>query len=290
VGGNTVIMFRAKMLGLFRLFRFELPFTAGVCVILGELLALGKLPTTIEIVLGFLSVFFISASSLILNDYFDIEIDKINAPERPLPAGLVTGQDVILLSIVVTMLGFIAGYLISLEALLVVILVWAVGFLYNWRFKKAGFIGNLMVSFSVGMTFVFGGVAVGRLSEKIVWFFAIMVILIDLGEEIAADAMDIEGDRQVGSRSLALVLGPENALRISGAIFLLVTVTSSLPFLLGWLEWIYLFPFLLMDVVILYSTSKLLDSRIANRRIYIRWIYLSGLVAFLIFIIIRIVR
>ncbi len=278
------------MLGLFRLFRFELPFTAGVCVILGELLALGKLPTTIEIVLGFLSVFFISASSLILNDYFDIEIDKINAPERPLPAGLVTGQDVVLLSIVVTMLGFIAGYLISLEALLVVILVWAVGFLYNWRFKKAGFIGNLMVSFSVGMTFVFGGVAVDRFFEKIVWFFAIMVMLIDLGEEIAADAMDIKGDRQVGSRSLALVLGPENALRISGAIFLLVTVTSSLPFLLGWLEWIYLFPILLMDVVILYSTSKLSDSRIENRRIYIRWIYLSGLVALLIFIIIRMVR
>jgi geranylgeranylglycerol-phosphate geranylgeranyltransferase len=282
-------MFRARMLGLFRLFRFELPFTAGVCVILGELLALGELPSTTEIVLGFLSIFFISAASLILNDYFDIEIDKINAPERPLPAGLVTERDVILLSIVVTMLGFIAGYLISLEALLVIIMVWAVGFLYNWRFKKAGFVGNLMVSFSVGMTFVFGGIAVGKPFEVIVWFFAIITALIDLGEEIAADAMDIEGDRKVGSRSLALVFGRENALRISGVLFSLVIVASGLPFLLGWLEWIYLFPILLMDAVILYSTSKLLDSRIVNRRIYIRWIYLSGLVAFSTFIFIRMV-
>lgn len=277
-------MFRTRMLGLFRLFRFELPFTAGVCVILGELLASGKLPSTAGIVLGFLSFFFISAASLILNDYFDIEIDRINAPERPLPSGLVTERDVVLLSFAVTMLGFVTGYLISLEALLVVIFVWAVGFLYNWRFKKAGFIGNLMVSFSVGMTFVFGGIAVDRPFESMVWFFAIMVMLIDLGEEIAADAMDIEGDRKIGSRSLALVLGRENALRISGATFLLVIVTSSLPFLFGWLEWIYLFPILLMDVVILYSTGKLLDSRIVNRRIYIRLIYLSGLVAILIFI------
>jgi len=53
-------MFRTRILGLFRLFRFELPFNAGVCVILGELLALGKLPNTTEIVLGFLSIFFIS--------------------------------------------------------------------------------------------------------------------------------------------------------------------------------------------------------------------------------------
>ncbi|MCC4767151.1 prenyltransferase [Methanosarcina sp. DH1] len=283
-------MLRPKILGLFRLFRFELPFTAGVCVILGELLALGALPTTTEIVLGFLSIFFISATALILNDYFDLEIDRINAPERPLPAGLVTEQEVILLSIVVAILGLITSYLISLEALLVVILVWAVGLLYNWRFKKAGLIGNLMVSFSVGMTFIFGGIAVNKPFEIIVWFFAVIVMLVDLGEEIAADAMDIEGDSRAGYHSLALELGREKALKISGAVFLLVVVASSLPFFLGWLEWIYLFPILLIDIVILYSTGKLLDSRTANRRIYIRWIYLTGLVAFIIFIIIRMVR
>ncbi|MPN00878.1 Protoheme IX farnesyltransferase [bioreactor metagenome] len=111
-------------------------------MVLGELLALGTVPTIAEIILGFLSIFFISATSLILNDYFDIESDKINAPERPLPAGLVSERDVILLSIVVAMLGFITSYMISLEALLVIILVWAVGFLYNWRLKRAGFIGS----------------------------------------------------------------------------------------------------------------------------------------------------
>jgi geranylgeranylglycerol-phosphate geranylgeranyltransferase len=164
-----------------------------------------------------------------------------------------------------------------------------VGFLYNWRFKKAGFIGNLMVSFSVGMTFIFGGIAVNKPFETIVWFFAIILMLVDLGEEIAADAMDIEGDYRAGSRSLALVMGREKALKISGAIFLLVVFASSLPFLFGWLERIYLFPILLIDAVILYSTNKLLDSRIKNRRIYIRWIYLTGLVAFSIFIIIRMI-
>jgi geranylgeranylglycerol-phosphate geranylgeranyltransferase len=283
-------MLGTKILGLFRLFRFELPFTAGVCVILGELLALGKLPITTEIVLGFLSVFFISASSLILNDYFDIESDKINAPERPLPAGLVTRQDVVLLFFVVTALGFIASTMINFTALLVVILAWTVGFLYNWRFKKTGLFGNLMVSFSVGMTFIFGGIAVDRPFARAVWSFAIMVFLIDLGEEIAADAMDVLGDQQAGSRSLPVLLGRENALKISAAIFLLVTVFSCLPFLFGWIEWASVFPILLMDVAILYSTIKLLDSKITNRRIYIRLIYLSGLVAILIFIILKMVR
>jgi len=276
--------------GLWRLFRFELPFTAGVCVVLGSLLALGQFPTLAEIALGFFSVFFISAAALILNDYFDIESDRINAPHRPLPAGLVTEREVILLAAVVTMLGFVTGYLVSPAALLVVIVVWLVGFLYNWRFKRSGLPGNLMVSFSVGMTFIYGGIVVGRPWEALVWFFGVLVLLINLGEEIAADAMDVAGDQLVASRSLAVQLGSERALCISAAIFLAVILISGLPFLFGWLDWIFLLPILLMDGVILYATRKLLDARIANRRVYIRWIYLSGLGMLLIFILISLIR
>jgi geranylgeranylglycerol-phosphate geranylgeranyltransferase len=277
-----------KIKGLLCLFRFELPFTAGVCVIFGELLALGQLPSITAMVLGFLSVFCISAAALILNDYFDIDSDRINAPERPLPAGLVTERDIVLLFVAVTIFGFISASMISVEAFVVVVLVWVLGFLYNWRLKKSGFLGNLIVCVSVSMTFILGGIAVNKPFETVVWFFALWVMRIDLGEEIAADAMDMEGDRRAGSRSLALVYGPQNALKISGAIFLFVVAASSIPFLLGWFELLYLFPFLLADGVILYSTMRLLDSKTAHRRVYIRSIYLSGLVSLLMLIIIRI--
>jgi len=277
----------AKIQGLWRLFRFELPLTAGVCVILGELLALGRFPSVRAALLGFLSVFLISAAALILNDYFDLESDKINAPHRPLPSGLVTGQEVVMLTAGVTVLGLLTSYLLSLEALLLASLVWVVGFLYNWRFKRAGFWGNLLVSFSVGMTFIFGGIAAGAPFERVVWLFASLSFLVNLGEEIAADAMDVAGDRVAGSRSLAVLYGSEAALKVSAALFLLVIVVSGLPFLLGWLDWLYALPLGLMNLVILYSTVKLLDARQANRRKYIRYIYLSGLLAFTVFIAIR---
>jgi geranylgeranylglycerol-phosphate geranylgeranyltransferase len=276
-----------KMLALWRLFRFELPFSAGVCVVLGQLLAVGQFPSAREMLLGFLSVFFISAAALILNDVFDLEIDKINAPHRPLPAGQVTQREVVFLFCAVTALGFLASFLLGLTALLVTVLVWAVGFLYNWRLKKAGLWGNLMVSFSVGMTFIFGGISVGQRFEPAVWFFASLSLLINLGEEIAADAMDVEGDRQAGSRSLAVWLGRENALKISAAIFALVCLSTSLPFWFGWLEWVDLLPLLLMDGVILHATAGLLDKRQVNRRVYIRWIYLSALAAILAVILMR---
>lgn len=280
---------KSKLSGLVRLFRFELPFTAGLCAVLGQLLALSALPTVSEMILGFLSVFLISAAALILNDYFDIESDKINAPNRPLPSGLVSKQDVILLTVGVTLLGVITGWLISTAAVLVIMGVWVIGFLYNWRFKKVFLVGNLMVSLSVGMTFIFGGVSVNRPFSHLVWFFAAWVFLINLGEEIAADAMDIEGDRKAGSRSLALVLGREKALKISASLFLIVIAASSLPFVLGWLGWLYLPPFILTDAVMFYALIKLLHVEDDQGRIYIRWIYMSGMVTLIIIIILRLI-
>ena len=60
-------MNKAQIIGLYRLFRFELSFTAGICVFVGQLLPLGHLPSLNQAVFGFLSFFFISATALILN-------------------------------------------------------------------------------------------------------------------------------------------------------------------------------------------------------------------------------
>lgn len=276
-----------RVRGLIRLFRFELPFSAGTCVVLGMFLALGSIPPLDKLVLGFLSFFFISATALILNDYFDIEIDRINAPHRPLPSGMVTKQDVLILSIVVAGLGFLASMLISLQAFAATFLVWGIGVLYNWRFKRSGLLGNLMVSVSVGMTFIFGGIVVGQPADINVLWFGAIAMLLDLGEEIAADAMDAEGDAVVGSRSVAILYGRDRALQVSAGIFGMLILVSLAPFLLGTVSLIYLIPIALMDLVIAYSTVRLLDPNTRNPRGFIRLIYLSGLGAMLLFIALR---
>jgi len=280
-------MTKSKLAALSRLFRLDLSVTAGICVFLGELLALGRLPSVAQAIYGFLSIFCISATALILNDYFDIETDRINAPSRPLPSGLVSKSEVLILSVVVALLGFLFGFLISLQALAVTIGVWIVGFLYNWRFKRTGIWGNLFVAFSVGMTFIFGGIAVGNPFEVVVWYLAVTTFLVDLGEEIAADALDVDGDRRTGSRSLAVVWGPERAMALAAGVFGLVVAGSAVPFVLGWLSWIYLPAIIIWDCFVLYSVIHLLNARRANRIRDIRRIYLSGLGMIIAFIIIR---
>jgi geranylgeranylglycerol-phosphate geranylgeranyltransferase len=278
-----------RLTGLLRLFRFELSCTAGACVLLAELLALGRLPSLVQAVSGFLSFFFISAAALILNDFFDIETDRINAPSRPLPAGLVTKTDALLLSALVAVLGFLSAGMSGPGAFVVVFIVWLAGFFYNWRLKKYGFIGNLFVGLSVGMSFIFGGIAVGNPFEKVVWFLAIMTMLVDLGEEIAADALDLEGDRKTGSRSLAVLFGSQAAMRTAVSFYGTVVATSAVPFIFGWLGWFYLPPVVIFDALIIYSAKNLLNPRMSDRINDIRRIYLGGSAMILVFIIIRLV-
>ncbi|MBC7085989.1 MAG: UbiA family prenyltransferase [Methanomethylovorans sp.] len=281
-----------KIKGLTGLLRSELPFCAGVCVVTGQILALGRFASFYETVFGFLSVFFISASILVLNDYFDVETDKLNAPHRPIPSNMVTPLEALLLSMALMVFGITLSYLISIIALLISIILFIIGFLYNRNYKKSGLPGNLMVSFSVGMTFIYGGVSVGSPLNNIVWLFGAIAALIDLGEEIAADAMDMQGDLLINSRSLAIKYGKKVALRISSYIFIFVILLTSVPFIVGWLPAIYLIPIAIMDLAIAYPSLRLLGSvdDVNAGRKYIRWIYLGATLGLLVFILIRLLE
>jgi geranylgeranylglycerol-phosphate geranylgeranyltransferase len=274
-----------KLKGLLQLVRPELPFSAGICVVMGQLLALGEFAPVEIAAAGFLSVFLVSASILVLNDYFDVETDKINAPQRPIPSGVVSQSGALYVSLALLAGGLILSFYISSAALIFAAGLAVIGFLYNSRFKKNGLAGNLMVSFSVGMTFIFGGLSVGQPFNKAVIFFAVIAALINLGEEIAADSMDVKGDLQIGSRSLAIIYGRTAAVKTSVSIFFIVIVLSLIPFALEWFPLIYLLPIAVMDISVGYSALKLLHSGEEEGRLYIRRIYLGATLGILLFLV-----
>ncbi len=226
---NNPTMLQKKLTAMLRLLRPELPLAAGTCTVAGQILALGRLPPLGAGALAFACVFCISASALVLNDYFDLEVDRVNAPNRPLPSGLVTPNEVIGLGVLLTLAGLLAAGYFGLPALLLCLLLWLVGFLYNWRFKQSGLPGNLMVSTSVGATFAFGAFSVQDPWNRVAWVFALIAFFVDLGEEIAGDGMDMEGDRLRSSRSIALLRGRRFALRLAVGLWgVVILLTLSL--------------------------------------------------------------
>ncbi len=274
-----------KIKAIIQIFRPELPFAAGICVILGELIALGRFPSAHQVILGFTSVFFISGSALVLNDYFDLEVDRVNMPERPLPSGSLSPTEALVLTGAAIAIGLVASLWIGVPAFLFCVLACTVGILYNWKFKEAGLAGNLMVSSSVAFTFLFGGIAVGEPWNKIVWCFAAMAFCIDLGEEIAGDAMDMEGDKKRDSKSIAIIKGRKFALAASSSLFGLVVLLSFIPVTFHWLGTSYLLMIFITDILIVVFTIRLLKSKTPREgRSSMRGIYLGASVGMLAFL------
>ncbi len=169
---------------------------------------------------------------------------------------------------------------------LLALVVWGLGFLYNWRLKASGFWGNLIVGFSVAMTFVIGGIGVGQPWNRTVWLFGLIALVFDLAEEIAGDAMDAEGDQKRGSRSIAILWGRRKALLVSAGLFGVMVVLSWVPIFRGELGLSYRVPILLLDGLIVVWVVKLLRSRTsAEGRWAMRALYLSGSVGLLTFLV-----
>jgi geranylgeranylglycerol-phosphate geranylgeranyltransferase len=279
------VTIQQKSRALVQLIRPELPAAAGLCVVVGQAIALGKLPPISWVGLGFLLGFLLSSSAMIFNDYFDLEVDRINAPQRPLPAGLLTPFEALAFGCLAAVIALVVALVIHPIAFLACLVAWLLGFLYNWKLKAAGLWGNLIVSANVATTFIIGGVSVRQTATPMVWIFALIAFMFDLAEEIAGDAMDMAGDQKRSSKSLAILYGKQTALRISALLFALVILLTFLPVLRGETGLGYLIPISIMDILILFFGHKLLKSLSPQAgRAAMRAIYVSATLGLLAFI------
>ncbi|TDP88929.1 geranylgeranylglycerol-phosphate geranylgeranyltransferase [Halanaerobium saccharolyticum] len=274
-----------KIKGLIRLLRPELPFAAGISVIIGEIVSLGKLPSLSELALGFMWGFFLSGAAMILNDYFDIEVDKVNSPDRPLASGLISSNTAVIFTIIISLLGLLVSFFINRAAVLLYIIFWIIGFLYNWKFKEKGLVGNLFVSSSVAVTIILGAIVVSNPWNIGVIIFSMMLFVFDLGEEIAADAMDVEGDKKRNIKSIAILMGRKKALNISFSLFIIFILLSFLPVIFDLFGISYFIIISLTNILILFWGIKLIKSKtIKKGRLYVRRLYFSGILGLLLII------
>ena len=275
-----------KIKGLIRLFRPDLSLAAGLCTVGGQIIATGHLASWPVTLLGFLCAFGCSGAALVVNDYFDFEVDKINAPERPLPSGAVTKREAILLGILISLLGLIPAALLGSVCFIFTLIFWVIGFLYNWRFKETGLPGNLMVSSSVAFTFILGAMTVGQPWNALVWVFAMMAFFIDLGEEITGDALDLEGDRQRGARSIARSFGKPFALRTAVTLWGVVILLGWIPVLTGLMGVLYILTILAVDgLIIFYSARLMRTDDVSTQRQCMKGIYMGATLVVLAFLI-----
>lgn len=224
-----------RVAGFVRLVRPVNGLMMGFAVIIGASLVLAE-PFSVNIVfkllLGYVTAFTLTSVSMIMNDYYDKETDRINEPGRPIPSGLVRPNESLVLAAALTVIGFAAAFLVNSTCLIVAVISWIVSVTYNTMGKRKGLPGNFLVSTCVAIPFVYGNFVVGQSLGLKAVFFAALAFLSNTGREVAKGIADVEGDRTEGMRTVAVSHGEKTAAQAASLFFLSAIGLSLLPVVL----------------------------------------------------------
>jgi len=233
----------------------------GFAVIIGYFVSKPANASPEAIVLGFVTGFSICAFSMVVNDYYDIEVDRVNQPTRPLPSGQVSKNGAVGIAAAMLFLGFAAtAPLMNLEAVLIVALYSFLAWLYDFQAKKYGVAGNLIVASSLAIPFIYGGaISGGHVLDSLLLFMASTSFLAGVGREVVKAMADVPGDQKRGVRSYASVHGMRAASLLGAAFFLLAVVTSVLPLALISVNIFYKIGVVVPDAAFVYLAYRIMS-------------------------------
>jgi geranylgeranylglycerol-phosphate geranylgeranyltransferase len=253
------------------------------------------------IVVSGLVVAFIAAGGYVINDYYDVEADRISKPWRPIVSGKVSRSFARLFAYILFGLGLMISILWYWGDVYVIGFTFLNAILvheYSRWIKRTGFLGNLVIAFNSASTIVFGSLAAShdiigfaeiRVRTLIPAFYAFLLVL---GREIVKGIEDVEGDKAAGTRTLAVALGLQYAYIASAAILLSVIALSPLPYFSGLFNVAYLILAIIVDVLVMYSiltlrvcffkASNLCIQAARKARSILKWSFAIGAAAFLV--------
>lgn len=166
-----------------------------------------------------------------INDYFDIAIDRVNRPDRPLPRSAVTPALAVILWIVLSLVGISLNLFLNSSAFWIAVAAVVVLFAYSARLKRTVLIGNIVVAAMTGLAFLYGAVVADAPGKALFPF--LFAFLLNLGREILKDIQDMAGDEKDGAITMPLKYGVPASLAASTATFLLLIAATIVPFSLG---------------------------------------------------------
>ena len=251
----------------------------GFAVIIGYFVSRPSAVSPFAIALGYVTGFAVCAFSMVVNDYYDIEVDRVNQPSRPLPSGRVSKGGAVGVAIATLAIGIAAAFLtLNLVAVVIAASYALLAWLYDYRVKAYGLVGNLIVASSLAIPFIYGGaLSRGNVFGSLLLFMASTSLLAGVGREVVKAMADVPGDKKRGIRSLAAVHGLRSASLVGAVFFLAAVVTSLLPLALLRVNLFYEFGVVLPDLAFVYLALSILRHADAEGALKVKRSALMGM-------------
>lgn len=265
------------------------------------------MPTHIFVLLVLASVL-IAAAGYIINDYFDLNIDLINKPQKLVVEKHIRRRWAILWHMGLSMLGIAISFYISWKAG-----AWWLGFantgcvialwFYSTTFKKRLLSGNIIISLMTAWVVLVVGFLQWRMTPwgwdefsykmkltRLTFLYAGFAFIISVIREVVKDMEDLPGDERYGCRTMPIVWGV-NASKVFAATWMVVLIGALvivqvyvLPF--QW-WWPALYCTVLIILPLLYLLRKLYTAKLPEDFHHIsnglKFVMLTGILSMIFF-------
>ena len=198
-----------------------------------------------------LSSVFIAAAGYIINDYFDLNIDRVNKPDKLVVEKIIKRRWAIIWHLILSLIGFVISVWVCFKIIdwhtmvvaainfLCVIVLW----LYSTIYKRKLLVGNILISLLTAWT-----ILILYLINMRSWFmikilyqtkhnyemastklfkyaivYAGFAFIISLIREVIKDMEDMEGDEKYGCKTMPIVWGIP-ASKVFTAVWLIVLI------------------------------------------------------------------
>lgn len=226
---------------------------AGLTALLGYLVATGTL--TVPSLLPAVVVALITAAGNVINDVYDVEIDRINRPERPIPSGAISLAGAKAYAAALFAGGIALATLTTALCLLIALVNTLILVIYAVWLKRTPGVGNVAVAYLTASVFLFGGAFAGieGLVQNV--SLAAIAFLATLAREVLKDAEDVDGDAAGGARTLPMIIGIRRTGLLAFACACGAVAASLLPSG-DWWGPFYLAAIAVVDIIILAGAAR----------------------------------
>ena len=206
-----------------------------------------KLTTSVFYLIVAASVL-IAAAGYIINDYFDINIDQVNKPEKMVLQKIINRRWAIFLHLFITFAGLTVSMYVSIKTSFIIIIANVICALLLWvystTFKKKLLSGNIIISgltawtvlvlyFATHTTITINPRQLPDINSgmhtiyKFAALYAGFAFIISLIREVVKDIEDIEGDSRYNCKTMPVVWGVPAA-KVFVGVWLVVLIGALL--------------------------------------------------------------
>ena len=191
--------------------------------------------------IGLVMAAVLNAASNALNQIYDLEIDRINKPKRPLPSARLSLEEAWTFTFVTYGVALVLAWLVEPdrrhECFWIVVVATVITVLYSappFRTKRLGIWANVTIAVPRGVLLkVAGWSAVKTIMGSEPWFIGAIFGLFLLGASTTKDFADMEGDARGGCRTLPIMYGVRRAAWLISPSFVVPFVMIAIGTYLG---------------------------------------------------------